>query len=600
MSSALSLPQALLWTMAVAAPLSVTLILAGSGWRDRRAGAHRRLILVRWAAASTIPAGVLAALGPAAGTVDAPWLVLGTRLQVDTIGRPLVLLTVVLYAAALMAVAFGTSPRAHLLTGFLLISFIGNAGVFLAADTVTFYVAFAVMSLSAYGCIVHTGTDAARRAGRVYLSLTMISELVVLSALVMIVHAGGTLIADAPAAVAGSGHRDIIIALLLIGFGIKAGTVPLHVWLPLAHPAAPPAASAVLSGVMVKAGLMGWLRFLPLGEIALPGWGLTLVVLALTGTFLALPLGVLHRDPKVPLAYSTICQMGFLAVLVGIAMAEPELASACVLAAVVYAVHHGVAKGGLFLGVAVWQRNYTGAARTVVLAVLLLLALAVAGAPFGSGAVAKYAAKEAVEPVQIGGFALVDLLPWVGTVSTLLLARAGWVLITGKRGPAHRPDAGLATWALVAVGGTFATWLLAQWWAPVVTVPGLDPVTLWDASWPVLIGVVLAAAAAALSTTTLLPDRLLHPDGTLIPAGDLIVPEEAVLNRIAGAARRAAARDYSAAWWSLARRLRPVRLARTGDRAETALAGWTVSGLAILLVFAVLLVALLIGTGVSR
>ncbi|MDZ4266550.1 MAG: proton-conducting transporter membrane subunit, partial [Mycobacterium sp.] len=236
MSTGLSLPQALLWTLAVAAPLLVTITLAASGWRDRRAGAHRRLVLVRWAPASTIPAGVLAALGPAAGALDAPWLVLGTRLQVDTLGRPLVLLTVVVYAAALVAVAFGTSPRAHLLTGFLLISFIGNAGVFLAADTVTFYVAFAVMSLSAYGAVVHTGTAAARRAGRIYLGLTMISELVVLSALVMVVDAGGTLIADAPAAVAGSQYRDVIIALLLTGFGIKAGTVPLHVWLPLAHP----------------------------------------------------------------------------------------------------------------------------------------------------------------------------------------------------------------------------------------------------------------------------------------------------------------------------------------------------------------------------
>lgn len=595
MSPGLNLAQALLWTVAVAAPLVTTLVLAVSGWRDRRAGAHRRLVLVRWAALSTVPAGVLAALGPAAGSVDAPWLVLGVRLQVDTLGRPLVLLTVVLYATALVAVAFGSSPRAHVLSGFLLMSFLGNAGVFLAADTVTFYVAFAVMSLSAYGCVVHTGSDAARRAGRIYLVLTMISELAVLAALVMIVDAGGALIMDAPAAVAESGSRNLIIALLLIGFGIKAGTVPLHVWLPLAHPAAPPAASAVLSGVMVKAGLMGWIRFLPLGEVASPGWGLGLVVVALLGTFLALPFGVLHSDPKVPLAYSTISQMGFLAVLVGIALAEPELAPACVLAAVVYAVHHGVAKGGLFLGVAVWQRNYTGAARMLVLPVLALLALAVAGAPLGSGAVAKYAAKEAIAPVQIAGVELADLLPWVGTVSTLLLARAGWVLITGKRKPAHHSDAGVVTWALLAVGGTVATWVLAGRWAPTVTVPGLDVVTVWDASWPILVGLVIAAVAAALSLADVLPRRLGHPDGTLVPAGDLIIPEEAVLRRVAAAARRAGARTYADPLWALARRLRPTRLTRAADRSEHTLAGWGASGVAILLVLGLLLVVLLIG-----
>lgn len=595
MSTGLSILQAALWTTAVGAPLLMLIALATTGWINPRAGAHRRRLLIRWAAVTTVPAGVLAALGPAAGVVDAPWLLLGTRLQVDALARPLVLMTVVLYGAALVAIGFGTTARAHVLSGFLLTSFLGNVGVFLAADTVGFYTAFAVMSLSAYGCVVHSTSAEARRAGRVYLVLTMISELSVLAALVMVVGAGGALIADAPAAVAQSEHRVAIIALLLIGFGIKAGTVPLHVWLPLAHPAAPVAASAVLSGAMVKAGLMGWLRFLPLGEVALPGWGVTLVVLAVLGAFLALPIGVLHRDPKVALAYSTISQMGFLTILVGIALAQPELAEACILAAVVYAVHHGVAKGGLFLGVAVWRRNYTAPARYVVLAVLAVLALAVAGAPLGSGSVAKYAAKQAVSPVQLAGVELTSLLPWVATVSTLLLARAGWVLLTGKRGPAHRPDPALVSWVLLALAGTAATWVLAESWAPLIRVPGLDTVTVWDASWPILVGVAVAAAAAALSARDKLPPRLAHPDGTLVPAGDLVVPEEAVLGRVAEAARRAGARRYLvrpdwAAQWHPWRRLED-----TVARCETALTRWGASGLAILCVAAMLVVALMIG-----
>ena len=66
--------------------------------------------------------------------------------------------------------------------------------------------------------------------------------------------------------------RDLIIGLLLAGFGLKAGLVPLHVWLPLAHPAAPMPASAVLSGAIIKAGIIGLIRFLPRGG-ALPEWG---------------------------------------------------------------------------------------------------------------------------------------------------------------------------------------------------------------------------------------------------------------------------------------------------------------------------------------
>lgn len=591
----LSVMQALLWALAVGAPTATLVLLAATASRDRRAHVRARRVLIRIAPATTAPAGLLALVGPAAGVLDAPWLVLGTRLEVDELGRPLLLLAAVLYGTALTAVAFSTTPRAHLLSAFLLLSFLGNSGVFLAADTVSFYVSFAVMSLAAYGCVVHTRSESARRAGRVYLVLTMLSEMAVLSALVLVVAAGGALVTDAPAAVANSELRNVIVALLLVGFGIKAGSVPLHVWLPLAHPAAPPAASAVLSGAMVKAGLIGWLRFLPLGEVALPGWGLTLTVLALSGAFLALPLGVLHSDPKVPLAYSTISQMGFLAMLVGIALGQPDLAPACVLAAVVYAVHHGVAKGGLFLGVAIWQRHYAGRWRLVVLAVLALLAIAVAGAPLGSGAVAKYAAKQAVAPVALGPVQLADLLPWVGTVSTLLLARAGWVLIHGKQGPTHHPDPALYSWVVLALLGSGATWLLAERWAPLVSVPGLDAVTVWDASWPVLVGVLLAAAVWALSHAELLPRRLGHPDGTLLPAGDLVVVEEAALTRVVAAARRAGSWSAAGLTARVAERLTPRRLPVAGDRFEMALSGWITSGLAIITVAAMLGLALLLG-----
>ncbi|OXS82829.1 proton-conducting transporter transmembrane domain-containing protein [Kocuria marina] len=90
------------------------------------------------------------------------------------------------------------------------------------------------------------------------------------------------------------------MVLLFIGFRGKAGLVPLYVWLPLAHPAAPPAASAVLSGAMVKAGLVGWLRLLPLGQhergLEVLGW--VLLALALIGAFLAVVVGVPQETPR--------------------------------------------------------------------------------------------------------------------------------------------------------------------------------------------------------------------------------------------------------------------------------------------------------------
>lgn len=577
-------PWSWLWVAALGLPVaaSLTLWLASVGACTAGTGSR----LSKYAALSVIPSVALALAGPRAGTIDAPWVLLGTHLEIDPIGRSLLLVAALLYGAALVAVWSSGTRRREMLSAFLLLSYAGNAGVFLAADAVTFYLCFAVMSLAAYGLVVHERTRGALRAGRVYVTLTMISEMAVLWALLLTVHAGGLMLEDAPRAVAGSEHRDLIIGLLLVGFGVKAGTFPLHVWLPLAHPAAPPPASAVLSGTMIKAGLVGWLRFLPLGEVTLAAWGTALVALSLVGAFLALPPGVLQKDPKVSLAYSSISQMGFLGVLIGTALANPQLAEPCILAAVVYSVHHGLAKGGLFLGVTVWRTHGNGWIRWWVLAGLALLALAVAGAPFGSGAVAKYASKEALGSSTFLWFSLAGVLPLVGTVSTILLARAGWLLITGPRERAWGVDGTVLAWSVLIVGGTPFTWYLAGQWNPVVAVPDFNTTTIWNAAWPILLGLALSAAAWTLSTRALLPRWLGHPDGTTLPAGDLLIPEERAASRtVRGLAHGSAAvRVFEGL---AARELRALRARlpqRVWLRGERALDDWLGSGAALTLV----------------
>ncbi|MDQ7994010.1 MAG: proton-conducting transporter membrane subunit, partial [Propionicimonas sp.] len=475
------------WVLTVLAPLgtAVAFLALSLGPEPHNEGARR---LGRVAPLSLLPAAALAVLGPAAvGTVDAPWLLLGVTTTLDPVARPLLLMSVVLYAAALTAAAESGVRRTAVLSALLLVCFVGSTAVFVAGDVATFYVGYSVMSVAAYGLVVHGRDRSALRAGRAYLVLTMVSEMAVLVALLLVVDVGGPLLADAPAAVAASPHRSAIIGLLLLGFGIKAGTFPLHGWLPLAHPAAPPPGSAVLSGAMIKVGLVGWLRFLPLGEVAVPGWGTALVVLALVGAFGALVPGVLTDDPKVSLAYSSVSQMGFLGVLVGVALTAPELAAACVAATVVYAVHHGVAKGGLFLSITVWRLHGAGPLRPYVLGGMALLALAVVGAPLGSGAVAKYAAKQALYPAGFDVVDLAALLPLVGTVSTLLVVRAavrlGHTALPGRAGL----DAAMVSWTVLVLGGTVATWFLAGTWFPGLHVPALDAVSLWDALWPVLL-----------------------------------------------------------------------------------------------------------------
>lgn len=584
----------LLWMTSFGAPMAVVTALLVSSQLTLRAGVRLQRQVDRWAPAALLPAGLLALLGPAAGRVDLPWLLSGTGLYADEVARPLLVVVVLLYAAALIAVRASQTPRAPTLIGFLMVCFIGNAGVLLSTDAMTFYLGYSVMSLAAYGVVVHTGTDAARSAGRIYLGLTVLSEMLVLAALVLVVAEGGLLLADAPSAVAQSQQRDLIITLLVAGFGIKAGTVPLHFWLPLAHPAAPPPASAVLSGCMIKVGLLGWLRFLPLGEVALPTWGTILVVLALVGAFAALPFGVLTRDPKVSLAYSSISQMAFVTVLVGIALATPHLAQACVLAAVVYAVHHGMAKGGLFLGVTIWRIHGSGRMRVPVLVVLAVMALAVAGAPLSSGAVAKYAAKQAADPVVLAGVDLGAILPWVGTVTTLLLIRAGYLLLTGtQRQPSHSPGLALGSWMVLGGGGLVLAWYLAERWGPVVEQPGAEPSAWWDAVWPIGAGLVLTLAWWLLLRAGMLPRALRPGHVRMLPAGDIVVAEQRAerdLARMAAGIARGTARVDAA---------RPVRALRArltsgvgvAERVESRLSGWVASGVAFLALVLIVAVA---------
>ena len=169
-----------------------------------------------------------------------------------------------------------------------LLTLTGSLGVFIAGDLASFYLAFALVSLAAWGLVVHDGTPRARRAGVVYLVLAVLGEICLLMAFVLLAAAdpGRSLaIRDVVAALPASPWRGLTLALLIAGFGLKMGLVPLHVWLPLAHPAAPMPASAVLSGVIVKAGVIGLIRFLPV-EAALPDWGGVLAALGLLTAYL--------------------------------------------------------------------------------------------------------------------------------------------------------------------------------------------------------------------------------------------------------------------------------------------------------------------------
>lgn len=168
--------------------------------------------------------------------------------------------------------------------------------------------------------MVFDGTPDARRAGVIYLVLALLGEICLLMGFVLLATAipsDSLAIRDAVAALPTSPWRSVTLALLIAGFGLKIGIVPLHVWLPVAHPAAPMPASAVLSGAIIKAGVIGLIRFLPF-DVPLLDWGRALTTIGLVTAFYSVVIGITQLNPKTVLAYSSVSQMGVVAAVLSV------------------------------------------------------------------------------------------------------------------------------------------------------------------------------------------------------------------------------------------------------------------------------------------
>jgi hydrogenase-4 component B len=432
------------------------------------------------------------ALGGVEGSTAAPGILLGVTLGAERPAALLLGLTAMLwFAAAVHAQGYMAGTRKPaVFSGFWCLTLAGNLGVFLAQDVATFYVAFAAVSLSAYFLVVHDGTRAALRAGRVYAVLAIGGEVCLLVAfLIGAGSANGMMIADIRAALPTAPLGGLAIVLLIAGFGIKAGLMPLHVWLPLAHPAAPTPASAVLSGAIVKAGIIGLMMFLPPGEMAGPA----LIALGLVTAFAGALTGLRVRAPKAILAYSTISQMGLVIALVG---AATRAEGADMAPAAYYAFHHGLAKGALFLGVALVAVS-GGRWRSAALILMALVALSVAGAPLTGGSLAKAVAKGHLEPWAQFALTL------SAATTTLLL---GWFLwrLAGEAGSGQKDQpasdrpallVALPTLALALTALILPWWLWSGWSALPADYP-LRLSTIWPALWPVALGIALIGLMA--------------------------------------------------------------------------------------------------------
>ena len=216
-----------------------------------------------------------------------------------------------------------------------------------------FLVAWEVMSLVSFFLVMFDHEkDEVLRAGWIYLTATHLGTAFLL-AMFLVLGASGNL--DFAALTASGLPAAFVFAAALIGFGTKAGFVPLHVWLPEAHPAAPSHVSALMSGVMIKTGIYGLLRVMTFLGPPTAWWGWSLVVIGAVSGVAGVLFALAQHDLKRLLAYHSVENIGIIALGLGIGIlgtvsANPVVAAMGFCGALLHVVNHGIFKSLLFLG----------------------------------------------------------------------------------------------------------------------------------------------------------------------------------------------------------------------------------------------------------
>jgi len=305
-------------------------------------------------------AHLLSAAAPLGVTlpVGLPWL--GAHLRLDALSAFfLVVVDLGAFAASVFALGYGaheTAPGRVL--PFYPAFLAGMTLVVLADDAFTFLLSWEFMSLSSWALVMsHHRVPDNVRAGYIYLLMASFGTLALLLGFGLLAGSGGLytfeqMRAAHPSAMLGA----LVLILALIGAGSKAGIVPLHVWLPLAHPAAPSHVSALMSGVMTKVAVYGFVRIV-FDLVGHPVWWWSILVLALAGitTVMGVLYALMQHDLKRLLAYHTVENIGIIFIGLGLALAFAThglnfAAALAFTAALLHVFNHSLFKSLLFFG----------------------------------------------------------------------------------------------------------------------------------------------------------------------------------------------------------------------------------------------------------
>jgi len=433
-------------------------------------------------------AGAVLSLGGEPQAWTAPWGTPGASLSIRVDALSALFLVPVLAVPALGAVfGLGYWPQAEragqsirlqlfygLITGAM-------ALVCVAANAILFLAAWEVMALAGFLLVLteHDRPDA-QRAAFVYLASAHVGTLALFALFALLGRMAGSFEFAAMVGLPGSTRGAAwVFALALGGFGLKAGLVPLHFWLPGAHAAAPSHVSALMSGVLLKTGVYGILRVTGLFEAPPAAWGAILVGAGAVSAVLGVGFALAQHDLKRLLAYHSVENIGIIAMGMGLALlgrayGDAGLTIAGLAGAVLHVINHATFKGLLFLGAGAVQHatgtreidHLGGLSRRMPIAAALFLvgATAISGLPplngFASEFLVYVGALDAAKapPGSPFQFALVAIpsLALVGGLAAACFAKVFGVVFLGqartdRAAHAHEPPASmLAPMALLA------------------------------------------------------------------------------------------------------------------------------------------------------
>ena len=289
--------------------------------------------------------------------IGVPWL--GAHFHVDALSAFfLAVVNLGAAAASLYAIGYGRHESDPVRVLPFYPAFLAGMNlVVIAADAFSFLVAWEFMSLTSWALVVAHHREALNvRAGYVYLIMAGFGTFCLLLAFGLFAGAGGDYAFAAMRGEHTPTLAGIVLALALLGAGSKAGLVPLHVWLPLAHPSAPSHVSALMSGVMTKVAVYAFIRIV-FDLLGPPQWWWSLVVLALAAATAVLGVlqALMEHDLKRLLAYHTVENIGIIFIGLGLALAFRAngmvfAAALALTAALLHVLNHAIFKSLLFFG----------------------------------------------------------------------------------------------------------------------------------------------------------------------------------------------------------------------------------------------------------